>query len=119
MSGFETALSRARQNSGFLARLMDQNAAITALLAAGDVHAALAAAKTAGAGASGTGQALRRERNALALVTAVADLAGAWDLTRVMELLSDFADQALDAAIRTAFAERVPDAEPRGFAVIA
>jgi glutamate-ammonia-ligase adenylyltransferase len=119
MAGFESALGRARQNSGFLARLMDQNAAITALLAAGDADAALAAARAAGAGASGTGQALRRERNALALVTAVADLAGAWDLTRVMALLSDFADQALDAAIRTAFVERVPDAEPRGFAVIA
>src|SRR3546814_20845540 len=46
-------------------------------------------------------------------------ISGAWDLNRVTRTLSDFADTALDEAIATAFAERVPDAEPRGFAVIA
>src|SRR3546814_19341227 len=70
-------------------------------------------------GAAGTGQALRWRRNAIALVTAIVDLSGAWDLNRVTRTLSDFADTALDEAIATAFAERVPDAEPRGFAVIA
>ena len=34
-------------------------------------------------------------------------------------MLSDFADLAIDRALRLAIAERVPDAEPAGFAVIA
>lgn len=119
MKGFADALGRAREHSGFLARLMERDHAVCELLAAGNIEAAYAAVKRAAEGASGTGQALRRERNVLALVTAVADLAGAWDLGRVMAVLSDFADEALDSAIRTAFAERVPGADPRGFAVIA
>ena len=119
MKDFSAALDRARQHSGFLARLADQNAAIVDLLSQGKTEDAHRLSSEAGQNASGLGQALRRQRNALALVTAIADLAGAWDLQRVTATLSDFADYALDAAIRTAFAERVPDAQPQGFAVIA
>ena len=118
MNRFMNALDRARDYSGFLARLLEQNPAITALLTAGQVEQAYAAAKAMGAGASGTAQALRWQRNALALVTAVADLAGAWDLTRVMAVLSDFADEALDAAITTAVnAELAKDSDLSAFKI--
>ena len=62
---------------------------------------------------------LRIERRRLALSVAIGDLAGALDLTAVTTALTDFADRALDLAIRTAIAERYPDAEPVGFAAIA
>jgi len=62
---------------------------------------------------------LRLARRRLALTVAIGDLAGALDLSDVTRALSDFADQALDTAIRAAIAERTPDAEPRGFAAIA
>lgn len=62
---------------------------------------------------------LRLERRRLALLVALGDLAGRFDLTRVTRLLSDFADDALDRAIRAAIRERTPDAEPQGFAAIA
>jgi glutamate-ammonia-ligase adenylyltransferase len=62
---------------------------------------------------------LRRQRHALALAVALGDLSGEMPLERVTEILSDFADRAIDEAIRQAIAERVPDADPQGFAVIA
>lgn len=119
MLNFFNALDRARRHSGFLARLIDQHQELSGLLAAGKLEQALKKAGEAGQDASGTAQMLRRRRNALALVTAIADLSGAWDLEPVMHVLSDFADEALDTAIRSAFAERLPGEEPRGFAVIA
>lgn len=117
MHDFAGALARAQQFSGFLARLIDQNPVVADLLAAGSTDAALSAALAAGETAESIGQALRWRRNALALVTAIADLSGAWDLEQVMRVLSDFADDALDDAIAAAFAERGSD--PAGFAVIA
>jgi glutamate-ammonia-ligase adenylyltransferase len=62
---------------------------------------------------------LRRQRSALALAAALGDLASELPLHDVTHRLSDFADRALDRAVAAAIAERVPDAEPRGFAVIA
>lgn len=62
---------------------------------------------------------LRISRRRLALVTAIGDLSARYSLERVTGLLTGFADRALDVAIRTAIAERVPDAEPRGFVAIA
>ena len=62
---------------------------------------------------------LRLERRRLALRVAIGDLAGIEDLTAVTHALSDFADRALDTAIRTAIAERTPDADPVGFTAIA
>ena len=73
----------------------------------------------AGEEASSVAQALRQRRGAVALVTGIADLAGAWDLDRVTGTLADFADEAVETALAAAFAERYPDDEPRGFAVIA
>ena len=62
---------------------------------------------------------LRRQRHALALAVALGDLAGELSLEEVTALLSDFADRAIDRAVEQAIRERVPDAEPAGFAVIA
>jgi len=62
---------------------------------------------------------LRVGRRRLALTVALNDLAGLWDLTAVTAALTDFADRALDAAIRAAVAERAPDAPFAGFAALA
>jgi len=63
--------------------------------------------------------ALRRARRREALIVAIADLAGALDLIGVTRRLTDFADRALDLAIRTAIHERAPDVDAIGFAGIA
>src|SRR5262249_14771131 len=62
---------------------------------------------------------LRRRRHGLALAVALGDLSGELPLEEVTRLLSDFADSAIDEAIRAAILERVADSEPPGFAVIA
>lgn len=113
------ALARAQAHAPFLAGLIDRQPALVALLAAGEGEAALAAARAAGEGAPDVGSALRRERRALALALAIGDLAGAFPLARVTTELSAFADRALDAAIREAILQRVPDAEPAGFLALA
>ena len=53
------------------------------------------------------------------MAVALGDLSGEFALEQVTQLLSDFADSAIDQAVRAAIAERVPDADPQGFAVIA
>jgi len=62
---------------------------------------------------------LRRQRRGLALAVALGDLAGELSLEETTRLLSDFADSAIDVALKTAIAERVPGADARGFTVIA
>ena len=62
---------------------------------------------------------LRRQRRGLALAIGLGDLAGELSLEAVTRQLSDFADSAIDRAVRQAIRERVPDAEPAGFAAIA
>jgi [glutamine synthetase] adenylyltransferase / [glutamine synthetase]-adenylyl-L-tyrosine phosphorylase len=111
------ALDRAHANSPFLARLIDQQPELVDEILNGDFDAALASAFAVPA--ENTAARLRKIRNGVALITAIADLSGAWDLTRVTATLSDFADLALDTAIASAIDERVPGADPIGFAVIA
>lgn len=111
------ALVRAQTNSPFLAGLIERQPELTALLEQGDFDAALGAALSIAVDGD-PGATLRKRRQAVALVTAIADLAGIWDLAQVTRILSDFADTALDIAIAAAFAERVPDAPVQGFAVI-
>jgi glutamate-ammonia-ligase adenylyltransferase len=65
------------------------------------------------------GERLRRRRHALALAVALADLSGERPLEWVTATLSDFADAAMDEAIRAAMLERVPEEEPRGVAILA
>jgi glutamate-ammonia-ligase adenylyltransferase len=62
---------------------------------------------------------LRKQRQGLALAVALGDLAGELSLEQVTAALSDFADSAIDRAVKAAILERVPAAEPEGFAVIA
>jgi glutamate-ammonia-ligase adenylyltransferase len=64
-------------------------------------------------------RALRLARRRLALIVAVGDLAGTLDLAAVTGALSDFADRALDHAIRAAIEERTPGAPMVGFAALA
>jgi len=113
------AIRRARAEAPFLCRALDRLPDLAALLEAGKIEAALAAARAAGAGLADTGIALRRERLALAIALAIGDLAGALPLARVMAELSAFADRALGGAITAATRRRVPDADPQGFSAIA
>ena len=62
---------------------------------------------------------LRRQRRALALAVALGDLAGEFPLEALTGHLSDFADRAIDEALRAAVAERVPGGPADGFSVIA
>ncbi|WP_324828736.1 bifunctional [glutamate--ammonia ligase]-adenylyl-L-tyrosine phosphorylase/[glutamate--ammonia-ligase] adenylyltransferase [Qipengyuania zhejiangensis] len=113
VTDWTSALDRARDHAPFLARALERRPALAQMLAAGDGQAALDAAK-AEAGQPDVAVALRRERLGLALVLAVGDLAGAFDLGKVMRELSSFADRALHAAIGAAIARRVEGAEPAG-----
>jgi glutamate-ammonia-ligase adenylyltransferase len=113
------AVERARACAPFLARGLDRQPELAALLVAGEGEAALGWARRTGEGATSTGSALRHEKAALALALAIGDLAGAFPLSRVVAELSAFADRALDAAIGDAIRRRVPDAQPAGFIALA
>jgi glutamate-ammonia-ligase adenylyltransferase len=111
--------ARIRAHSPFLARALDRYPAVVERLAAGDFDGALTVAQAAGTPEDGVARSLRRRRGAIALAVAAADLAGAWDMDRVTRTLSDFADQALEEALAAAMQERYPDAELKGFVVLA
>jgi [glutamine synthetase] adenylyltransferase / [glutamine synthetase]-adenylyl-L-tyrosine phosphorylase len=112
------ALARARSHAPFLARALERQPELAAMLAAGDADGALAWTRRRGEHAD-TGIALRRERLALAAVLAIGDLARAFPLARVVEELSAFADRALDRAIRTAIAERTDEDSVAGMIALA
>ena len=116
-SSLADAIARARDHSPFLSLLLEREPQLVENLS-GALQDPLAAASDF-AGDADEGARLRIERRRLALLVALGDLAGQFDLTRVTHLLSDFADNALDRAIRAAILERTPDAEPAGFAAIA
>ena len=111
------ALRRASEHSPFLreAILMRPDLA-EAFIDNGAIAAADAALATTDESLDAC---LRRQRHGLALAVGLGDLSGELQLEEVTGLLSGFADRALDAAVRGAIRERVPDAEPAGFAVIA
>lgn len=117
MTAIAKAIARAQAYSPFLAGLIDRNADLMPMIHAGNFDDALVCALARSADSVGT--ALRKQRQGVALVTAIADLSDVWDLTRVTHILSDFADHALDQAIAAAIQERVPGAPKQGFAVIA
>ena len=117
VASINDALQRVQANSPFLAGLIDRNADLMPLIQAGNFDEALQTALARSAESVGT--ALRKQRQGVALVTAITDLAGIWNLGRVTRILSDFADHALDQAIAAAIEERVPGAPNQGFAVIA
>ena len=109
------AVARARRHSPFLATALGREPAMAEAAASG----ALAIDLDQAAPLQGVATWLRQRRRAVALFAALGDLAGLLDLTAVTGVLTRFADLALDTAIRTAVAERTPDAECRGFAAIA
>jgi glutamate-ammonia-ligase adenylyltransferase len=111
------ALRRASEHSPFL---RDSIAACPAIVDAFEKRGASAAATLAlQAAGDDLSAVLRRQRQGLALAVALGDLSGELSLEQVTRLLSDFADSAIDQAVRAAIGERVPEAEAQGFAVVA
>ena len=111
------ALSRASDHSPFLRDSIAVRSDIAdSFVSEGAPAAAAIALRLQGDDLSAS---LRRRRQGLALAVALGDLSGELSLEQVTRLLSDFADSAIDQAVRAAIAERVPDADPQGFAVIA
>jgi [glutamine synthetase] adenylyltransferase / [glutamine synthetase]-adenylyl-L-tyrosine phosphorylase len=115
---WDSALHRARSHAPFLARALERQPELAALLAAGEGEAAMAWARAQGEHPDAE-VALRRERLALAAALAVGDLAGAFPLPQVVGELTAFADRALDRAIRTAIAERTDTDSADGFIALA
>jgi glutamate-ammonia-ligase adenylyltransferase len=116
-SAREDAIDRATRFSPFLREALQARPDIgeTFVKRGGAAAAELALA----AEADGIEPTLRRQRHGLALAVALGDLSGEMPLEQVTGLLSDFADRAIDEAVRAAIAERVADADPQGFAVVA
>src|SRR5438309_10902491 len=111
------ALRRATEHSRFLRDCIAARPEIAdAFLEQGAAEASALALRASGDDLAGS---LRRQRQGLALAVALGDLSGEFSLEQVTRLLSDFADRAIHEAVRAAIAERVPDAVPQGFAVIA
>jgi glutamate-ammonia-ligase adenylyltransferase len=117
VSARKDAVLRAERHSPFLRDGMAARPDLSDRFLVDGADAAVALALAA-AGAS-VEQELRRQRAGLALSVALGDLAGEFGLERVTAMLSDFADQAIERSLVTAIAERVPDAERQGMAVIA
>ena len=114
----ENALERAREHSPFLRDAMSLHREIADRFLADGAAAAAGLALSAGADLPAERR-LRQQRHGLALAVALGDLAGELTLEHVTRLLSDFADRALDDAVKTAIDERVPGSGAGGFAVIA
>ncbi|WP_221794850.1 bifunctional [glutamine synthetase] adenylyltransferase/[glutamine synthetase]-adenylyl-L-tyrosine phosphorylase [Aquisediminimonas sediminicola] len=112
------ALQRANAHSPFLRRLIEKQPEVVDRLAGGDVWGALALGRAQALAIDDVGISLRRERDAVALCTAIGDLAGVLSFEEITHALSDFADRALDKALNQAFHERMPGEAPRGFAII-
>jgi glutamate-ammonia-ligase adenylyltransferase len=111
------ALRRANEYSPFLREAIRTRGEIAEAFSSED--AATAAQLALAADGKDLDGRLRRQRQGLALAVALGDLSGELALEDVTRLLSDFADRAIDEAVRRAITERVPDAQPGGFAVIA
>ncbi len=112
----KNAVARATSHSPFLGLLIEREAALVEQLQ-GALADPMAAARISD-DAMPEGRRLRLERRRLALLVALGDLSGSYDLTQVTRFLSDFADEAIDRAIAAAIAERTPGEAPRGFAAI-
>ena len=113
----ELALGRARQFAPFLNEAATSFPEIAERFLEEGAEASVASPlELEGASVEST---LRRRRTALALAIALGDLAGELSFERATRLLSDFADEAIELALATAIAERVPGADTTGFAVLA
>ncbi|MFC0303702.1 bifunctional [glutamine synthetase] adenylyltransferase/[glutamine synthetase]-adenylyl-L-tyrosine phosphorylase [Rhizorhabdus histidinilytica] len=115
---FSKTLERIGDFSPFLSSLVGRHPEIVAAVRDHGLDRAIRDGLAA-AHSDDVGKMLRRQRQVVSLATALADLSGMATLEEVVGHLSAFADHALDTAIRAAIAERTPDAEPGGFAVLA
>jgi glutamate-ammonia-ligase adenylyltransferase len=125
-------LAAVMESSSFLRGLMlDDTARLAALLAA-DPHVRLADITTAVSAAWKDATevdlkaALRNARSEVALLAALADLGGVWDVVQVTAALSAFADAAVSAAVRFLVSDAaangilaVADADTSGWIVLA
>ena len=111
------AIDRAERHSPFLREAISALPGIREAFA--DHGAAAAIQRALSASGDDVESTLRRQRHGLALAVALGDLAGELPLEDVTKVLSEFADGAIDRALRQAIAERVPDAGFDGFAVVA
>lgn len=116
---WKEALARARSHAPFLARALERQPQLEALLCEGRCEEALAWARDQGSHEEDPAIALRKQRLGLATTVAIADLAEAFDLARVVKELTDFADHALDTAIRTAISERTGQPHAEGLIALA
>ena len=119
MAARTDALRRAESHSPFLGRLISSHPDWAQSFINEGPEAAFQLGFAEAARAETLGARLRRQRQAVACVTALADLSGDWDFHAVTRRLSDFADAALGDAIAAAIEERAPGAGPAGFAAIA
>ena len=102
-----TAATTAWVQAPFLKGLLRSRRDVLAAVAADGVDVAFAAAMARAATVDDDVMPrLRRARGDVALIVALADLAGLWPLERVTAALSDFADSSIDIAIAAALAER-------------
>ncbi len=113
------ALDRIDRHSPFLRALHRQQEDVVAIVARGEVASLLENAIQTEIAIEHAPSHLRRAKRRIAFGAALADLAGAMPLEDVIRLLSDFADYALDLAIRTAIGEMFPGAGSTGFAALA
>ncbi|MFZ4688870.1 MAG: bifunctional [glutamine synthetase] adenylyltransferase/[glutamine synthetase]-adenylyl-L-tyrosine phosphorylase [Polymorphobacter sp.] len=102
-----TAAATAWTQAPFLKGLLrSRNHVLTALASNGPDAAFADAMALAVDPAVDGAQRLRRARGNVALLVALADLAGLWPLERVTAALSQFADRSIDVAIAEALGER-------------
>ena len=105
--GLVTAAATAWTHAPFLKGLLRRRPAVLATIAAAGMETAFAQAMALAADPDRpVAERLRQARGDVALVVALADLAGLWPLERVTAALSDFADVSIDTAIGAALAER-------------
>jgi glutamate-ammonia-ligase adenylyltransferase len=109
-------LERVRSGSPFLSTLVDREGDFLDKLPGFDVDLVAVVAVD---DEMPLARRLRIERRRLALLVALGDLSGAYDLRSVTGALTAFADHALNRAIQAAIEERTPGAAPFGFAAIA
>ena len=114
----QSALDRLTANAPFLARLAELYPEDVALFLRDGTDAALGHVLPPPVD-DDIMRTLRQWRGRIALLLALGDLSGEHDVAATTRRLTEFADRACDIALAAAFAERVPDEEPRGLAVIA
>ena len=112
-----SAAARAEDHSPFLREAMTALPEIRERFLSDGAEAAVRLALSISAG--DLESELRRQRHGLALAVALGDLAAELQLEFVTRVLSDFADQAIGRALRHCIEERLPGADPSGFAVVA